>query len=285
MTPLKQTDYPANYVSNSFEGNYLSIYKLILSANEFSIDYALVNQLHEVMLLRLNPNEQKLPLNEFLDKICFSDELLKNRFESIEVVVHSPRWTLVPLEFFPNGYEYNYLSIFCDTDPEQDAYYRDLVRPVGLNTVYCMDKDFHSKCDFYFKKCTFRHCITQHLLHSQKLHQKLGSRYTANVELYEKTLTYSVFREKVLLFCNRFQANFPEDFLYYVLATNQSLGIREREIVMMLTGKSSFKDSVEKLLKQQFPRFENARQHFPRQSSFNSANFFHDEFSYFLFKP
>lgn len=280
MSNSPNLNMQVNYVSRSFDANYLSVYKLHLALTNAGIHYALLNQMNELVLLKYNPNPESLPLKEHLDKICFSEELLQYKFASIDILLLADYWQLVPNDFFVNGTEQAYLGTLFPIQSEKDFCYRDFIRTLSLNLVYATDHLLIKKCQYYFKEYSLKNLITPLLILHHRLHLKLQVPITVNLEVFENYLLILVYRYGNVYFANQFQIGSAEDAWYHFLNLTMQLNLPVSDTYAYTTGSGSHRKRVEELLVEHKVRLVNSRLHIPTLMPYQQPNPYFDEYSY-----
>jgi hypothetical protein len=158
-----------------------------------------------------------------LDGAARHDELLKNPWEPVEIVVHDPHWLIVPGEFVPAGSEEKYLAALYG--PALRPVFRDFIRPLKLCVIYSVDEELVRKCTYYFRQPKLKHALTSFLLFHRQIHKNPKTPFTATIASLNTRLLYIVFKGQDPLFANFFPIAGPEDVVYYVKTVNQTLGV------------------------------------------------------------
>lgn len=272
------------FVSNTFDRSLVGTYRLSFSVSDDGVDYAILNDNREVLLLKSYQNERNLPRNEFLDQIAFSDEILKENFKGVDLVVHTKRWLLVPAEHYTEGCEPLFLETIHPVERDQDHFAHDHLKTLSLYVVFAINQQLYKRCQFYFKQFTFHHVAAPLLLESQRVHTALGQRASVHITLFDSHFYCTVFGDNGLLLCNEFTAKHPQDVLFYVMSVVQNMTLNPEDTAIYLTGRGKLKQDSTELLGEYFRHMVNAEQHFQRQPALNKAGLHHQQFVHLLFR-
>ncbi len=273
------------YSSSSLDKGQLANYRLTLSVSESKAEYALFNDQREILLLNARENERNLSRNEFLDQVVFDDPTLKQNFKGIDVVSHTTRWLIVPIEHLSDGSDAWYLETQHDIDSNTDSIMRDTIGSLGLTVLFAISQEFHKRAEFYFKKFRIHHVAVPLLHESQRVHIAMGKTASLHIAFFEDGFFCIAFGEQGLLLCNEFSTTHAEDVLYYTLNVLQNLKLNPDLTPLYATGRGELRNKSMQMLQNYFASFVDARSFFPLQPLLNSVGLWHDQFCQLLLKP
>jgi len=248
----KSSRFNADFVSPLFDPKYFSVYRVVLNLNEKSFLLSIFNTNGEIILIKTFLNLNQYEIADFLGKICFEDELLKNKFASWEVILNSKKWMLVPAEFLPDGSEVKYLEQLYRVNSNEECL-RNMIKPLSLNVIYCVDSELLKKAQYYFPQVDFRHTIANSILHYYKSATYQPTGYFASIEFYDDNFNYVVFNSGKLIYANHLQFHTPDDFLYNIILINNALAINEKNLEIILTGINSQFNELKNIIQEHYP--------------------------------
>lgn len=251
----KSSRFNADFVSPLFDPKYLSVYRAVLSLNEKAFLLSIFNANGEILLIKTFLNVNQYEMEDFLGKICFEDELIKNKLDSWEVIVNSRKWMIVPSEFLPDGAEQAYLEQFYRINPSNDVCIRNMIKPLSLNVVYSINSELYKKAQYYLPDVNIRHSIANSILHYYKSATYQPTNYFAAIELYENTFNYTVFSSGKLLYVNQLQFDTHDDFLYNIILINNALSINEKSLEVIMTGIHDQFNDLRSIIQEHYPLY------------------------------
>lgn len=278
----KSSRFNADFVSPLFDPKYFSVYRVVLNLNDKSFLLTIFNTNGEVLLIKTFLNINQYEMADFLGKICFEDELLKNKFASWEIILNSKKWMIIPSEFLPDGSEVAYLEQLFRISTNEVCL-RNRVKPLGLNVIYTIDSELEKKAQYYFPNVEIRHSIASSILHYFKsaTHQPTG--YFSAIELYENTFNYVVFNSGKLLFANQLQFDTPDDFLYNIILINNALTINEKNLEIIMTGSNSQFNELKLTIQEHYPLYREIPNIYPPQIALEQQGFKLSQYAPFIF--
>ncbi len=278
----KSSRFNADFVSPLFDPKYFSVYRVLLYLNEKSFLVSIFNTNGEVLLIKTFLNLNQYEISDFLGKICFEDELLKNKYASWEIIVNPKKWMIIPAEFLPDGAEKDYLEqLFRINDSE--VCLRNMIKPLGLNIIFVLDSELMKKAQYYFPNVDIRHSIANSILHYYKSATFQPTGFFAAIELYENFLNYIVFNFGNLLFANQFQFDTPDDLLYNIILINNGLSINEKNLELIMTGINSQFNELKSIIQEHYPLFREIPNIYPPQIALEQQGFKLSQYAPFIF--
>ncbi|MCS7086225.1 MAG: DUF3822 family protein [Bacteroidia bacterium] len=215
--------FEADYIAPGFDAQFPWLYRMSATVSHRGFAYAIATKAGDAAVVRHVPGNGPPDSPEVLAAAAQQDELLKNPWEPVEIVVHDPRWTLAPGEFVPAGSEPKYLDALFDPAPRHVV--RDFVRSLKLCVIYAVDDALMQKCTYFFRRPKFKHILTAFLLFHRRIHPNPSTPYTATIAAFGTRFLYLVFKGEEPIFANIFPLAGPEDVIYYVKAVNQAVGV------------------------------------------------------------
>lgn len=196
------------------------------------------NQEEFIFFKRLNFERQLDPVT-ILKKIELeykNEKALQQEIGEISLIFDNPLYTLVPSKFFIEEQASNYLK-FNTRILKTDFIAHDEINTARAVCVYI---PYANIINYFFDKYgefEYKHSISVLLENLLKKEKNNSPR----VYLYNKPGSYDlvVIEEGKLIFCNSFQYETPEDFLYYLLFTAEQLNLDPEKFDLQLFGNIS----------------------------------------------
>lgn len=179
--------------------------------------------------------ETKSPeiLLEKIKEIFKNDKNLQDDFESVQVIHQNNLNTLVPSQYFQEDSLKNYLDYNIKTISTDFITYDELTS-LDINNVYVPYVNINNFLFQNFGEFDYHH-------HSTVLIEKLSKLASQNstdvfVNVSARTMDMVVFKENALQFCNSFEFETKEDFIYYILFTFEQLKLDPNTIALNFLG-------------------------------------------------
>ncbi|HEY9184527.1 MAG TPA: DUF3822 family protein [Salegentibacter sp.] len=171
-----------------------------------------------------------------IDKEYENEKALQQNVREISLIFDNHLYTLVPIKLFNEEQASNYLK-FNTRILKTDFIAHDAIHSAGAVCVYI---PYANIINYFFDKYgefEYKHSISV-LLENLLKREKSNS---TRVYLYNKSGNYDlvVIEEAKLIFCNSFQYETPEDFLYYLLFTAEQLKLDPEKLDLQILGNIS----------------------------------------------
>ncbi len=208
-------------------------YELSLQAGPDGFAFSLLDTIRNkfVLVRSFEPDDNKYFNTEKLNEILGRDDFLTRRFKKVNLVMPSPRFTIVPAPLFDPGkkdeyFTFNHLikddSIIISNklhDPE--AF---LVFSVGKE-AYDLMKSFHpGLLPFHQVKP-----LLNHISHNRKT---VNGNYI-HLHVEREFFNLIIFDHNLMKFCNSFKYRNITDILYFTMNVFRNLGIKQEETIYL----------------------------------------------------
>ncbi|WP_081211542.1 DUF3822 family protein [Salegentibacter sediminis] len=196
------------------------------------------NQEEYIFFKKLSFERQLDPVKilQKIDREYKNEKELQQNIGEISLIFDNSLYTLVPSKLFLEDQASNYLK-FNTRILKTDFIAHDEINPAGAVCVYI---PYANIINYFFDKYgefEYKHSISvllDYLLKKEKSNSPA-------VYLYNKSGSYDlvVIEDGKLVFCNSFQYETPEDFLYYLLFTAEQLNLDPEKFNLRLFGNIS----------------------------------------------
>ncbi len=184
-----------------------------------------------VLLRSFEPEENKYFSPAAIEEIITKDDFLTRRYRKVNIVMPSPRFTIVPAALFDPGkrdeyFTYNHLLdegniIISNKLNDPEAY---LVFSVSRSLSELMAGFYPGMHPFHQVKP-----LLNHIGHSRK---SINGNYI-HVHIEKEFFDLIIFDHDLLKFCNSFNYRNINDILYFVLKVFRSLDLKQEETIYL----------------------------------------------------
>ncbi|MDB5261825.1 MAG: hypothetical protein JWQ14_1106 [Adhaeribacter sp.] len=148
--------------------------------------------------------------------------LFSSDWQQIKISVTNHNFTLIPDTLFEPEAAADYLRLNCDFDPERESiftYHHQRIEAINIFSVDTyLQQVWQEKLPA--KKITYLH-LTSALISGLLQHSERNPERKLYAYIEKKSLCLLVIAAGKLEFCNLFQGNTPEDFLYFFIFVMQ----------------------------------------------------------------
>jgi Protein of unknown function (DUF3822) len=184
-----------------------------------------------VLLRSFEPEENKYFSPAAMEEIITKDDFLTRRYRKVNIVMPSPRFTIVPAALFDPGkrdeyFTYNHLLdegniIISNKLNDPEAY---LVFSVSRSMSDLMAVFYPGMHPFHQVKP-----LLNHIGHSRK---SINGNYI-HVHVEKEFFDLIIFDHDLLKFCNSFNYRNINDIIYFVLKVFRSLDLKQEETIYL----------------------------------------------------
>ncbi len=223
--------------SFDIEKTYEYILSIQVSLDGFS--FSILSQ-HENEILAFRTNELKISSTALiarrLNDLLESEELLKNPFKKIRVVVFSQKFTLIPEEYFREGLKQEIPPLLFGEDDEQEIA-ENVIGEMATRLIFALPKGLNKVISEQIGECEIVHPVKIILSNIPETGKENGL-----ILLFDtKDFYVVIFKKNKVLLANNFKMSHVNDVVYYVLTTLRQLEIPTTETDLFII------DSVNKL--------------------------------------
>ncbi|MGQ9863203.1 MAG: DUF3822 family protein [Bacteroidia bacterium] len=234
------------YQSGSFSFDSLGNYTLTCHLSMDEAFCVISKSPQEVLYVATYKNVEYMPPEAFIDSLVRKEDSLRKRFRQVEVLVDTPRWLLLPVEFTPDGAQKDYLESFYGIGKTPYVYLQDTLPYTSAAYVYAIPAELEERLKVLFPSASYSAYGSRIILASGNTAATHFSTFpiVGSVYLYHDRLFYTLFVNSNLYFFNAFDIAGQEDALYYVHTVNQHVGIGKSDLCVYVAGLSPHKNHI-----------------------------------------
>jgi hypothetical protein len=208
-------------------------YEISVEVSPGSLSFCLLDTIRNkfIMLRSSQPDNNRFYTAEDISEIINKDDFLTKKYKKINIIMLSPKFTLIPSPLFDPGKKDDYFS-FNHVSSESDIILNNKLSDPDSFLVYTVSKPFY---DLVKNKWPGVHPF-HHL--KPLLEQVCGSGKNSgenyiHVHIEQDFFNLIYYCHNALRFCNSFKYRYTSDILYYILNIFNSMDIKQEETVYL----------------------------------------------------
>ena len=181
-----------------------------------------------------------------LEKIFKKTEWINNKFGKVNVIVDTPRYTLVPLDFFEDEQAE---KIFYQNQGQaiNEKIIYNVLPQNNIVMIYGIDESTHDFLLQKYPKVTF-HSKAGILISSLTSKSQAGNNKKLFIHIDKNSITACAFQNGSLQLCNTFSCQSLTDIIYYTLACWKELALEQETDELHISGTLTEKKELLKIL-------------------------------------
>jgi hypothetical protein len=194
-----------------------------------------------VLIRSFEPEENKYFSTDKINEIMTTDDFLSKRYRKVNVVMPSPKFTIVPAPLFDPGKKDEYFTFNHHPDDGNIIISNRLNDPDAF-LVFSVSKplaDLLSSFHPGMLPCHQVKPLLNHIAHSRK---SVNGNYI-HLHVEREFFDLIIFDHNLMKFCNAFKYRNITDILYFTLNVFKKLGIKQEE-TLHLSGLSEKYDDL-----------------------------------------
>lgn len=211
----------------SFDAEKLSSYALYLTYGKLQVRLAVLDLARNKFIYledyEVNHIFSPLQAAQVFREFFFAHPFLfKPDWKQIKVAVKNHSFTLIPATLFDPDAASDYLRLNCDIDLKQESIFSYHHQNLEAVNIFTADYTFLRVWEELVpqKKVLYLH-QTSGLISGLDHYGERTDQFKLFVYIEKNNLYLLIFKENKLQFCNLFQCQTPEDFLYYLIFVMQ----------------------------------------------------------------
>lgn len=221
------------FFANHFTKNNLAAYNLfiLIGMNRFS--YVLRDATGGNLYLKADlPIEMDRDIGEQLKKIETIDGL---RYSKVKIAIISSSLSVVPMRLFDKNEAATYLSTFTSPDTIAQQLIIDEIPAIESQLVSTVSEKLSNSLLQYFPNAELKNHLTS-LISYLHLFQKKDAGFVLFAHIYQQQLQLILFRGKTFIYCNSFNFENADDFIYYLMLIYNQFSLSTDTIPTFLSG-------------------------------------------------
>jgi hypothetical protein len=206
-------------------------YELSVQMSQYGIAFSILDTIRNkyVLLRAFDPEENKYFTADDIRKIISKDDFLTKSFKKVNLVIPSPKFTLVPAPFFDPGKKEDYFSLNLIKEENEVIAFNKIPEPDAYIVFSAPRTIFDISVDFYPDSHPFHH--TKPLMNQVSHNSKGVNGKYIHVHIEREFFNLLILDQAILKFSNTFNYRNISDILYYVLNVYKSKGISHDETI------------------------------------------------------
>ena len=211
--------------------NLTENYEISIQVSPDGFSFCLLDGIRNkfVLIRSFEPEENKYFNAGRIDEILGKDDFLTRRYKKVNVVMPSPKFTLVPAPLFDPGKKDEYFTFNHILDDGNIIISNKLNDPDAF-LVFSVSKpifDLINSCQPGVHPSHQVKPLLNHIAHSRK---SVNGNYI-HVHVEREFFNLIIFNHNILKFCNSFNYRNINDILYFVLNVFKNLDIKQEETI------------------------------------------------------
>jgi len=206
-------------------------YELSVQVSPDGFSFCLLDDIRNkfVLIRSFEPEENKYfnagRINEILDK----DDFLARRYKKVNVVMPSPKFTIVPAPLFDPGKKDEYFTFNHILDDGNIIISNKLSDP-DVFLVFSVSKPIFDLIDSFLPEVHPYHQVKPLLNHIAHRRKSVHGNYI-HIHVEREFFNLIIFNHNRFKFCNSFNYRNISDILYFVLNVFKNLDITQEETI------------------------------------------------------
>jgi len=206
-------------------------YELSVQVSPNGFAFCLLDTLRNkfVLIRAFEPEENKYFIADKINELISKDDFLTKRYKKVNIVMPSPKFTIVPAPLFDPGKKDDYF-IFNHNIEESNMVIANKLSDPDAFIVFSVSKPFNDLITGYFPGAHPYHQLKplfEHISHSRK---SVNGNYI-HIHVEREFFNLIIFNHNLLKFCNSFNYRNINDILYYVMNVFKNLDIKQEETI------------------------------------------------------
>ncbi|HUX58041.1 MAG TPA: DUF3822 family protein [Bacteroidales bacterium] len=206
-------------------------YELSIQLSPEELSFCLLDTIRNkfILIRSYEADENKYFNADKINELLTKDDFLKRSYKKVNIVMPSPKFTLVPTPLFDPGKKDEYFT-FNHTNEEDNTIITNKINDPDVFIVFSVSKPFNDIINNYYPGVhPFHHIkpLFDHISHSRK---SVNGNYI-HIYVEREFFNLIIFSNNVLKFCNSFDYRNISDILYFVLNVFKKLDINQEETV------------------------------------------------------
>jgi hypothetical protein len=205
-------------------------YELAIQVSPDGFSFCLLDAIRNkfVLIRAFEPEENKYFNADKIKELITKDDFLTKRYKKVNIVIPSPKFTLVPAPLFDPARKDEYFTF--NHIMENDIIISNKVSDPEAFIVFSISKPFNDLINnFYPGIHPYIHIkpLFDHISHVRK---GLNGNYI-HIHVEREFFNLIIFNNNLLKFCNTYNYRNISDILYFVLNVFKTLDIKQEETI------------------------------------------------------
>ncbi len=206
-------------------------YELSIQVSPQGLAFCLLDSIrNKFVLLRSNEADENKYFNvDTINELLIKDDFLVRKYKKINIIVPSPKFTIVPAPLFDPGKKDEYFT-FNHSNTEDNVIIVNKINDPDAYIIFAILKPFSDIINRYYPGIHPYHHLKPLLNHISIARKSVNGNYI-HIHIEKEFFNLIIFSNNTLSFCNAFDYRNISDILYFVLNVFKKLGIKQEETV------------------------------------------------------
>jgi len=206
-------------------------YELSIQVSPEGFSFCLLDTIRNkfVLMRAFEPDENKSFNSEKISELLEKDDFLSRKYKKVNIVMPSPRFTLVPTPLFDPAKKDEYFT-FNHNLEEGNMIITNKITDPDTFIIFSVLKSIYVVMNNQYPGVHPNHHIKplfDNISHGRK---KMNGNYI-HIHVEREYFDLIIFRDNLLKFCNTFHYRNITDILYFVLNVFKKMEIRQEETI------------------------------------------------------
>lgn len=208
-------------------------YELVIQVSADGFSFCLLDSIRNkfVLIRAFEPDENKYFNSDRIEELITKDDFLTKRYKKINVVMPSPKFTLVPAPLFDPAKKDEYFTL---NHVQEDGILilSNKVSDPELFVVFSVSKPINDLINSYYPGIHPYIHIKPLLGHISHIRNGINGNYI-HIHIEREYFNLIIFNNNLLKFCNTYNYRNISDILYFVLNVFKKLDIKQEETIYL----------------------------------------------------
>ena len=208
-------------------------YELSLQAGPDGFAFSLLDTIRNkfVLIRSFEPDDNKYFNAEKLNEILGRDDFLTRRYKKVNLVMPSPRFTIVPAPLFDPGKKDEYFTFNHLMNDDSVIISNKLQDPEAF-LIFSVGKEAYDLMRSFHPGVLAFHQVKPLLNHISHNRKSVNGNYI-HLHVEREFFNLIIFDHNLMKFCNSFKYRNITDILYFTMNVFRNLGIKQEETIYL----------------------------------------------------
>jgi hypothetical protein len=205
-------------------------YELAIQVSPDGFSFCLLDAIRNkfVLIRAFEPEENKYFNADKIKELITKDDFLTKRYKKVNIVIPSPKFTLVPAPLFDPAKKDEYFTF--NHIQENDIIISNKVSDPEAFIVFSISKPFNDLINNFFPGIHPNIHIKPLFDHISHVRKGINGNYI-HIHVEREYFNLIIFNNNLLKFCNTYNYRNISDILYFVLNVFKTLDIKQEETI------------------------------------------------------
>jgi hypothetical protein len=221
------------FFDETLDINSTENYELSLQAGPDGFSFSLLDSIRNkfVLVRSFEPEDNKHFNAELINEIIGRDDFLGRHYKKVNLVMPSPKFTIVPAQLFDPGKKDGYFTFNHLINDGSIIISNKLNDPEAF-LVFTVQKEIYDLMNSFHPGVMPFHQVKPLLSHISHSRKNVNGNYI-HLHVEREYFNLIIFDYNLMKFCNSFKYRNITDILYFTLNVFRNLGIQQEETIYL----------------------------------------------------